>query len=665
MGKADNYKVVEVKPKGGGDESKSESKPGDSKKSGNAKSVQIKKKKSLVSRNDSRQFTNPDQLSVPKDKCVINPKKTGKWDAVMMICLIFTALVTPYEVAYLDSSVINALWVINMIINVLFLIDMVFNFFMAYFDDDELMWIASHTKIARRYLGGWFLIDFVSIFPFDYVFPAGGDSLKALRVIRLLRLAKLLRVFRASRMLDRWQNKLSLGFGHITMIKFLISVIIICHWLACFWRMIPDLELHVDETGNAVNWLLGYGCDSGTPAQQYLVALYFSTMTLTTIGYGDVGTTTDGERGVATFYMLVGAAVYAYCVGVLCGVVSGMDQMATDYNNTMDQLQSYLEEIRFPNDKKPMVREYFQHCRVLRRMEAYQHLLGMMSPALRGQVANHMNGPWVRAVYFFNPRSARKEELNEFVTEVSMKMTQLAFIPNESVVNLGDLPDELFIVSKGVCSKMGRIISAGNYFGEDFLLENGKRMYVVRALTYLDVQLLTRVDLYEILNDGHFTNIYKAIRRETMKQAFRANFLSKADALAAWLRKSKKESGQEDALTSKMKELDYWKEETKDEKAGTKNLFASAGTPAGTGRTKNSNDGVDMKKMARTLSTRFQEVIDLVRNNQEVTDQRLDQLEKMIREQQEANYWTRTSHLLMGFAVTIGALSYLIASKFS
>ena len=38
---------------------------------------------------------------------------------------------------------------------------------------------------------------------------------------------------------------------------------------------------------------------------------------------------------------------------------------------------------------------------------------------------------------------------------------------------------------------------------------------------------------------------------------------------------------------------------------------------------------------------------------------------KMIREQQEANYWTRTSHLLMGFAVTIGALSYLIASKFS
>merc|ERR1719498_2194630 len=234
----------------------------------------------------------------------------------------------------------------------------------------------------------------------------------------------------------------------------------------------------------------------------------------------------------------------------------------------MDQLQAYLEEIRFPNDKRPMVREYFNHCRKLRRMEAYQHLLELMSPALRGQVANHMNGPWVRAVFFFNPKSARKEELNEFVTEVSMKMTQAACIPNESVVNLGDLPEELYIVSKGLASKLVKVYSGGDYFGEDFLLENGKRMYVVRALTYLDVQVLTREHLYEILHDGHFTNIYKAIRRETMKQAFRANFLERADALGRWLIKRRKSLGDQDTLTGKMKELDYWQEETKNEKIG-------------------------------------------------------------------------------------------------
>ena len=282
----------------------------------------------------------------------------------------------------------------------------------------------------------------------------------------------------------------------------------------------------------------------------------------------------------------------------------------------------------------------------------------MMSPALRGQVANHMNGPWVKAVYFFNPKSARKEELNEFVTEVSMKMTQAAYIPNESVVNLGDLPEELYIVSKGLASKLGKVYSGGDYFGEDFLLENGKRMYVVRALTYLDVQILTRVDLYEILNDGHFTNIYKAIRRETMKQAFRANFLEKADALARWLTKHRK--GGKTDLPSKMKELDYWKDETKAETSDQKNLFAQAGTPSGQGRAATSNGGADLKKMARTLSTRFQEVIDLVRSNQEMTDERLDVLEKLIMKQYESDSWNRSLHLFFGFTLCIGGLVTLI-----
>ena len=233
MGSESKYQVktIQVKPKGQAEESKNES------------PLPPKRKKKKISRENTRVFTNPDQMSIPKGSCVVNPKKTGKWDAVMVICLIFTAIVTPYEVAFLDMSVINALWFINQLVNILFLIDMFINFFLAYFDDEALQWIVSKRLIAIRYLSGWFIIDFVSIFPFDYLVP-GGSNLRALRIVRLLRLAKLLRVFRASRLIDRWQSRLSLGYGHMTMIKFGVFLIIVCHWLACFWRMVPDIELH-------------------------------------------------------------------------------------------------------------------------------------------------------------------------------------------------------------------------------------------------------------------------------------------------------------------------------------------------------------------------------------------------------------------------------------
>ena len=149
-----------------------------------------------------------------------------------------------------------------------------------------------------------------------------------------------------------------------------------------------------------------------------------------------------------------------------------------------------------------------------------------------------------------------------------------------------------------------------------------------------------------------------------MKQAFRANFLERADALSRWLIKRRKNLGDQDTLTGKMKELDYWQEETKNEKIGDKNLFTSPGE----GRNRSESiggGGPDMKKMARTIGTRFQEVIDLVRSNQEANDLRLQALEKMLQENHDQNSWNRSMQLMMGFALTVGGLSYLIVSKFS
>ena len=79
MGSESKYQVktVKVKPKGQAEESKNE----------NAQRQSRKKKK--ISRENTRVFTNPDQMSIPKGSCVVNPKKTGKWDAVMVICLVF------------------------------------------------------------------------------------------------------------------------------------------------------------------------------------------------------------------------------------------------------------------------------------------------------------------------------------------------------------------------------------------------------------------------------------------------------------------------------------------------------------------------------------------------------------------------------------------------
>ena len=76
-------------------------------------------------------------------------------------------------------------------------------------------------------------------------------------------------------------------------------------------------------------WLTAYNENAGNgnvvrPHQIYAVALYWAVMTMSTIGYGDVQPQTTLERSYVIGCMVVGASVYAYMVGAVCGIVASM-----------------------------------------------------------------------------------------------------------------------------------------------------------------------------------------------------------------------------------------------------------------------------------------------------------------------------------------------------
>eukprot|EP00965_Chrysotila_dentata_P222733 6193142-Pleurochrysis_carterae.AAC.2 len=72
-------------------------------------------------------------VSQKKPWFVIDPRSSsriGYWDAITGMALVFTALVTPYEVAFLSaaSSPLDPLFIINRVVDLIFLADMVVQF---------------------------------------------------------------------------------------------------------------------------------------------------------------------------------------------------------------------------------------------------------------------------------------------------------------------------------------------------------------------------------------------------------------------------------------------------------------------------------------------------------------------------------------------------------
>ena len=140
----------------------------------------------------------------PNGRCLIPPGNSllGRWDTLVFMALIFTGLVTPYEVSLLDTGFfsLHPLALVNRLVDLTFLTDMVLQFFII--QDIEThegsRYIKDHGELAWLYLKGWFAIDFVSILPYDLlgeVIDSGEVSrLKTIRLVRLFRLLKLLRM---------------------------------------------------------------------------------------------------------------------------------------------------------------------------------------------------------------------------------------------------------------------------------------------------------------------------------------------------------------------------------------------------------------------------------------------------------------------------------------
>ena len=66
------------------------------------------------------------------------------------------------------------------------------------------------------------------------------SCVQVLRTIRLLRLIKLLRVLRSMRVLRRIENELAWTHVTFSLIQYCAATIILLHWFACFWNIVPQ-----------------------------------------------------------------------------------------------------------------------------------------------------------------------------------------------------------------------------------------------------------------------------------------------------------------------------------------------------------------------------------------------------------------------------------------
>jgi hypothetical protein len=432
------------------------------------------------------------------------------FDAIVAVCLVFTTLVTPYEVALLQT-VFNTRFVVNCCIDLVYFFDMVRSFFTAFHDKQTNTLITSGPRIRRHYMQSWFLIDFVSVLPFDVLSLTAGEDfqkLKAIKIIRLLRLLKLAKIFRSLEFYDRYKSKVAIPLNVVSLFQNCLKMLICSHWMACAWILTATLQCDEvcmkEEYGTlpATTWLRTVEMSDdyrfGT-YNQYLSGVYWAIATITSVGYGDVTATNSVERLVACVSLLVSGLLWASIIGDICGIIATLDVNGIEFRQTYDQINTMMLDLKAPYQTCVDVRTFCFKTEQLNKLNKYRVLLKQLSPNLRGRVAANLLMPIMNGMQDSNLRYQHERlhgDVKRNVTaRLAMRVEHEAYAPDEQFGH----PRCLYCLLTGVTLRMGVVNLSGALWGSDLMIRHEflRSPHHCVAITHLIVQKLKLSDLKE------------------------------------------------------------------------------------------------------------------------------------------------------------------------
>lgn len=109
----------------------------------------------------------------------------------------------------------------------------------------------------------------------------------------------------------------------IELVNMLYISLMILHFFAAFWYAIAFYHSG-DPTFRT--WLTKNGIQTETLFIKYLYSLYWSTVTILTVGYGDIAANNAEEVVFVIFTVVVGCVVFAYIINSIGNIIGEIDK---------------------------------------------------------------------------------------------------------------------------------------------------------------------------------------------------------------------------------------------------------------------------------------------------------------------------------------------------
>ncbi|XP_062367293.1 potassium/sodium hyperpolarization-activated cyclic nucleotide-gated channel 3 [Cinclus cinclus] len=433
------------------------------------------------------------------------------WDLIMLLLMVGNLIILPVGITFFKDENTPPWIVFNVLSDTFFLADLVLNFRTGIVVEDNTEIILDPHTIKMKYLKSWFLVDFISSIPVDYIFlivdletQVDSDVYKtarALRIVRFTKILSLLRLLRLSRLIryiHQWEEIFHMTYDLASAVVRIFNLIgmmlLLCHWDGCLQFLVPMLQDFPEDCWVSKNHMVN---DSW--GKQYSHALFKAMSHMLCIGYGQQAPEGMTDVWLTMLSMIVGATCYAMFIGHATALIQSLDSSRRQYQEKYKQVEQYMSFHKLPGDTRQRIHEYYEH-RYQGKMFDEENILGELSEPLKEEIINFN----CRNLVANMPLFANADP--NFVTAMLTKLRFEVFQPGDFIIREGTVGKKMYFIQHGVVSILTKgnketKLSDGSYFGEICLLTRGRRTASVRADTYCRLYSLSVDNFNEVLEE--------------------------------------------------------------------------------------------------------------------------------------------------------------------
>lgn len=214
---------------------------------------------------------------------------------------------------------------LHLFITSFFLLDIILNFNTGYFYKGFM--VANRKTIAKHYISNLFLWDgltaFILLFDYNFhiYFTEKDTNVNFYKFLFFFRIKTFKSLY--NRLLEKFRVSIRVHTSLIELFNLLFVSSIILHLFACFWYYLAFVH---SDNPDYETWLTNKQLLSESIANKYIHSLYWSAVTIMTVGYGDIVAYNTEEVCFVIFTVLVGCIVFAYIINSIGMIVGEIDK---------------------------------------------------------------------------------------------------------------------------------------------------------------------------------------------------------------------------------------------------------------------------------------------------------------------------------------------------